>query len=87
MQQYLSLLKVPGREANYITGPIQFCYSNDSEPQVEVSVVRKVDNAVYWMNLSNVQRNWFPSNIYALQDHDDLRGTLPISFEKLGPVR
>lgn len=60
-----------------ITGPIKFCYSNDSEPQVEVSVVRKVDNAVYWMNLSNGQRNRFPSNIYALQDND-LPGALPI---------
>lgn len=59
-----------------ITGRIKFCYSNDSEPQVEVSVVRKVDNAVYWMNLSNGQRNRFP-NIYALQDND-LPVALPI---------
>jgi len=56
-----------------ITGPIKLCYSNDSEPQVGVSVVRKVDNAVYWMNLSDGQRNRFPSNIYinyGLQDND-----------------
>ena len=49
-----------------ITGPIKLCYSNDSEPQVGVSVVRKVDNAVYWMNLSDGQRNRFPSNIYIM---------------------
>ena len=68
-----------------ITGPIKFCYSNDSEPQVEVSVVRKVDNAVYWMNLSNDNAIGFPRifmhcRIMIYQERY-------LSFEKPGPVR